>query len=105
MPGEPAKVAAASSVKPTAQNLSVLGLEVAPADDGAGVKVTDVKPDSPAAERGISVGDTILEIAGVEVNSTADVQTALKSSDAKRVLMLLKSGDNQRYVALPHEKS
>jgi serine protease Do len=104
MPGEPEKMAAAPAAKPTAQNLSVLGLEVAPADDGAGVKVTGVKPDSPAADRGISVGDVILEIAGVEVNSTTDVQTALKDSGNKRVLMLLKSGDNQRYVALPNEK-
>ena len=37
-------------------DLSNLGLEIAPADDGAGVKMTKVEPGSVAAERGLSPG-------------------------------------------------
>ncbi len=103
MPGETEKVAAAPA-KPKSDDVGSLGLQVAPADDGAGVKVVEVKPDSPAAERGIKSGDIILEIAGTEVNSLADVKKALEADSNKRVLMLLKSGDNQRFVALPKMK-
>ncbi len=104
MPADPAKQAAKPVAKISA-NVASLGLEVAPADDGAGVKVVEVKPDSPAADRGIRAGDVILEMAGKEVNSAADVNSALGADDNKRVLMLLKSGENQRFVALPRSKS
>jgi serine protease Do len=77
-----------------------LGLEVAPADDGAGVKILKVDPKSAAAEKGIKAGDTILEIAGEVVNSPADVARVLSSDKSKRVLMLLKDGEDQRFVAL-----
>jgi serine protease Do len=51
-----------------------LGLTIAPADkvDGAGkegVVVTKVDPKSAAAERGLSKGDVILEVAGKSVSS------------------------------------
>ncbi len=84
-------------------NLAGLGLLLAPAEDGAGVKVIEVKPDSPAEARGLKAGDIILEVAGSEVHDPADVKAALqgmKSGD-KRVLMLVRSGDGQRFVALP----
>ena len=104
MPGTTPKMAEKQPAAPKV-DLTGLGIEVAPADDGAGVKVIEVKPDSQAAERGIRVGDVILEVAGIEVNSVTDVQAALKSEDNKRVLMLLKSGNDQRFVALSRNKS
>jgi serine protease Do len=85
-------------------DLSGLGLKVAPAEDGQGVKVIEITPNSMAAERGIRAGDIILEVAGREVNSTSDIQTALSSGSNKRVLMLLKNGEGQRFVALPRDK-
>ncbi len=102
MPGESPKMA--SKVKAAPASLTDLGIDVAPADDGAGVKVIGIKPDSAAAERGLQVGDVILEVAGKEVNSLSDMQAALKAHDNKRVLLLLKSGDGQRFVALPNNK-
>jgi serine protease Do len=101
MPDDLSKVASAAPSKPAPGEMDALGLKVEPADDGAGVKVVEVAPNSPAAERGISVGDVILEVAGTEVNSPADVATALKADANKRVLILVKQGDNQRFVALP----
>jgi serine protease Do len=84
-------------------NLTSLGLKLAPAQDGAGVTVTDVAPDSPAAQRGIRSGDVILEIAGKQVHAPADVQQTLAAlkKENKKVVMLIRSGDNQRFVALP----
>ena len=46
-------------------------------------------------------GDVILEVAGAEVHDPADVRDAMKASGKKRVLMLVKSGDGQRFIALP----
>ena len=104
MPSDPAKMAGVT--KPDdGFDLSSLGIEVAPADDGAGVRITQVNPDSAAAERGLKEGDVILEVAGKQVANAADVEAAVKKGDAKRVLMLVRSGDNQRYVALPRERS
>ncbi len=104
MPGEMPKMAGVT--KPDdGFDLSSLGLDVAPADDGAGVKITAVAPNSPAAERGLKTGDVILEVAGKEVATPADVSEAVRTEAGKRVLMLVRSGDNQRYIALPREKS
>ncbi len=81
--------------------LKGLGIQVAPAADGEGVTVTTVEPNSPAAEFGLKQGDVILEVAGHEVRGTADIRDALKSAGKKRVLMLVRSGDTQRFLTLP----
>ncbi len=103
MPNDTPKMAGKAAA-PEKSAMAGLGLEVAPADDGAGVKVLKVAPNSDAARRGIRVGDTILEVAGEVVNSPADVAKILSSDDSKRVLLLLKQGENQRFVALPRAK-
>ena len=45
----------------------------------------------------------ILEVAGKEVHQPADVKSALTAvkGAGKRIVMLIRSGDNQRFVALP----
>ena len=99
MPGEQR-----ASKEPAAQTgnaLAGLGLKVAPAADGAGVTVVEVAPDSPAADRGLKAGDVILEVAGTEVHGPSDVRDALKGAGKKRVLMLVRSGESQRFIALP----
>jgi serine protease Do len=91
------------------KEVSVLGLQLAPASSVAGsgsegVVVTGVSPDGPAAERGFKTGDVILEVAGKPVSNPADIRKALEDArkDNKRtVLMRVKSGDNTRFVALP----
>ncbi|MGE0004947.1 MAG: Do family serine endopeptidase [Parvibaculaceae bacterium] len=100
MPGEEH----AANARPTAPehtSLAELGMRLAPGEDGAGVKVIDVKPGSTAEQRGIRPGDVILEIAGHEVHEPADVKSALASVKGKRIVMLVRSGDNQRFLALP----
>jgi len=97
------QAANATPTEPSRTNLASLGLKLAPAQDGGGVQVLDVAPDSPAAERGIRSGDVILEIGGKEVHAPADVQQVLASLKKanKKVVMLIRSGDNQRFVAMP----
>jgi serine protease Do len=95
----------ANAKKPAAPERSPaqLGMRLAPAEDGAGVKVIDVKPGSAAEENGIRPGDVILEVAGKEVHEPGDLNSAMASakSAGKRIVMLIRSGDNQRFVALP----
>lgn len=102
MPGDD-QMANAKPAAPERSSLAELGVRLAPAEDGAGVKVIDVKPGSAAEERGIRPGDVILEVAGKEVHEPGDVKSALASvkGAGKRIVMLIRSGDNQRFVALP----
>ncbi len=105
MPNEPKMASKDGSPKADSSvQLSDFGLKVAPAQDGAGVTVTEVAPGSPAAERGLKAGDTILEVAGTEVHQPSDVRDALKGNTKTRVLMLVKTEDGQRFVALPTAK-
>jgi len=103
MPGENQAANASKPASPEPGSLAGLGVRLAPAEDGAGVKVIDVKPGSTAEEHGIRPGDVILEVAGKEVHEPGDVRSALASvkGAGKRVVMLIRSGDNQRFVALP----
>ena len=66
---------------------------------GGAYEAAGVRP-----EKGLAVGDTILEVAGAEVHAPSDVRDALKSNDKKRVLMLVKTQDGQRFIALPTAK-
>ena len=84
--------------------LADLGLTVTRADDGKGLVVTDVDPDSDAADRGIQAGDVITSINSVEVKDTQDVTDAMKSASAagrKSVLVQIQRDDNTRFVPLP----
>ncbi len=68
---------------------------------GEGVVVTQVQPNSVAAMAGIKSGDVILQLNRETVNSAAAFNRAVSKSLAeKRVLLLIRSGDIQRYVVL-----
>jgi serine protease Do len=99
------KVAAANPAAPAAPDtLEGFGLTVTPADDGVGLVVTAVEPDSAAAERGIEAGDVILAVNSQEVKSAADLEKAVgAATDAgrKSVLVQLRRDDASRFVALP----
>ena len=73
------------------------------AEDMRGVIVTDVDPNSAAAERNIRPGDVIVEVGLEEVATPDDVLYRVKqASEAKRkfVLLLLDSSGDQRFVAV-----
>jgi serine protease Do len=89
-----------------------LGLTVAPANSVAGagkdgVVVTEVDPNSAAADRGFKEGDVILEVAGKSVASAGDVRDAVnaaRTDNKNSVLMRIKSGGSSRFVAVPLAK-
>ncbi len=90
--------------KPDAGVASVakLGLTLERGHDG--VTITDVDPNSAAADRGLQQGDVILEASGKAVERPAEVAQAFDAARAdgkKSVLLRVKSGDNVRFVALP----
>lgn len=86
-----------------------LGLTVAPASSVAGagtegVVVVEVEAGSPAAERGFTTGDVILDVGGQPVASAGDVRAALAQAQIagkNTVLMRVKKGQTTRYVAVP----
>ncbi|MER8827605.1 DegQ family serine endoprotease [Mesorhizobium sp. M0938] len=95
------------SAPPKADTLADLGLTVTRSDDGKGLVVTDVDPDSDAADRGIQPGDVITSVNSTEVNGTDDVTKAMADavkSGRKAVLMQISRDDSNRFVALPVAK-
>jgi len=64
-----------------------------------GVLITDVDPDSDAAERGLRAGDRIVAVGGTEVRAVTDVSSAVaqaKSQKRPSVLLFVERGGNQR---------
>jgi serine protease Do len=89
---------------------SGLGLKLAPAralpsvGGGKGVAITGIEPSGSAGERGLAIGDVIIEVAGQAVSTPAEVRDALSKArdEGKRfVLMQLRSGETTRFVAVP----
>ena len=90
-----------------ADMLGDLGLTVAKAENGKGLVVTDVDPESDAADRGIQPGGIITSINSAEVNSTQDVSKVMvdaAKAGRKAVLMQITRDDRNRFAALPVEK-
>jgi serine protease Do len=84
--------------------LADLGLTVTTADDGKGLVVTDVAPDSDAAARGIQPGDVITSVNAAEVKGAADVTKAMQEAakaGRKSVLVQVTRDDTNLFVALP----
>ncbi|MCP5083221.1 MAG: Do family serine endopeptidase [Alphaproteobacteria bacterium] len=103
LPGKK-KVASAEKIDDEPKvSLASLGLELSPTD-GQGVAVVDVDPAGPAAAKGLRPGDHILEVSGIEVEDPQSVASAIERADRKgrkSVLLLVRSGENQRFVAIP----
>lgn len=95
------------SSAPATESLESLGLTISPADDGKGLVVTDVDPDSDAADRGIQAGDVIVAVNSKEVSGSADVTAAMADAakaGRKAVLVQVTRDDTSRFVALPVSK-
>jgi len=86
--------------------LAKLGLTLRRSSDG--VVVTDVDPDSAAADNGLKEGDVILEVAGKTVSRPSEVAQAIdaaKGDGKKSVLVRVKSDNGEHFVALPTRAS
>jgi serine protease Do len=98
------------------QREDLLGLSIAPLSDdlrrrfniGSGVEgvvITEVKPNSPAAEKHVKAGDVIVEVTQEKVKQPQDVVARLeevKKSGRRQVLLLLSDAKGElRFVAVP----
>lgn len=85
-----------------------LGLTLAPAASvegagGHGVVVSDIDSDGVAAQKGLQIGDVILEAGGHAVNQPADISAALaeaKKDNRKAILLRVKGADGTHFIAL-----
>ena len=99
----------------SATMLSGLGAKLSPITDAlreqyklnpdqAGVVITEVQGDGPAAGRGLKPGDVIVEVQQEPVTTPQDVQDRLekyRKQNRKTVLMLVQNGDGMRWIPLP----
>jgi serine protease Do len=99
---------------PQSQKVEGLGFSVAGIDEttrerfeiapeAKGAVVTEIDAAGPAAEKGLRVGDVIVEVSQEEVTKAADVTAKIKAAkDAgrKSVLLLVEGEGGMRFVAL-----
>jgi serine protease Do len=108
------KTEEASAPEPEREDL--LGLSIAPLTDELrerynigrtveGVIITEVKPNSPAAQKDVKPGDVIVEVTQEKVKQPQDVKSrllAVKKSGRRSVLLLLSDAKGElRFVAVP----
>ncbi|AQS42032.1 MAG: Protease Do [Candidatus Tokpelaia hoelldobleri] len=105
----PAKInGAADENSPSTQGqadaLDDYGITVTPSENGKGVVVTDVDPDSDAAENGLRPGDVILRVNGREIAKTADISTAMEEAvkqGRNAVLLQVETNGQTHFVPIP----
>ncbi len=83
---------------------SVIGIQRPKGD----IKITDIKPASPAQVAGVLPGDQIVSIAGVEVKNTEEVQKIVAQNLGKRTVFILKRETNgikedKKFTITPRE--
>jgi serine protease Do len=101
---------------PEPEREDLLGLSIAPLTDELrerynigraveGVVITEVKPNSPAAQKDVKPGDVIVEVTQEKVKQPQDVKSrllAVKKSGRRSVLLLLSDAKGElRFVAVP----
>ncbi|MDE1173886.1 MAG: Do family serine endopeptidase [Parvibaculaceae bacterium] len=94
-----ASAAPADAAKP--KTATSLGLSLQGGKDG--VVIQNVDPNSDAADKGVQTGDVILNVDGKGAKAPADVVDAVaaaKKAAKKSVLLLIRTGGQQRFVAL-----
>ncbi|CTQ48447.1 Do family serine endopeptidase [Jannaschia donghaensis] len=72
--------------------------------DAKGLVVTDVEDDSAAFEKGLRAGDVIEEAGQVAVTTVADLEERIETAQEagqKSFLLLVRRGEDARFVALP----
>jgi len=80
------------------------GLSVTPADDGNGLLVTDVKPDSDAESSGILPGDIIRSVNSKPISSAKDMKAAAdeaRKAGRNRIFVQIVRDNANRFITLP----
>jgi serine protease Do len=88
---------------PEAAKLKRLGLKLSNVATDGGVLIADVDPQSDAAAKGLQSGDLIMQVDGAPAASAADLAknlNVIKQKGREAVLLLIKSGEQTRTVAV-----
>ena len=107
MPSEQKEAKAKPDAKEATPAKPKLGLTLEKSSDGHGVVVAAVEPESPAASKGFRAGDVVLKVGNVDVDDPTALVAAIEQASKdghKSVLLLVRSGERQRFVALPTAK-
>ncbi|CAN7646113.1 Do family serine endopeptidase [Rhizobium sp. LjRoot30] len=89
------------------KSLAALGLTVAPAEDGKGVTIVSVDPDSDAADKGLKQGEKITSVNNKEVTSADDVTKIINQAakdGRKKALFQIETQNGNRFTALSIDK-
>lgn len=73
-------------------------------EEGKGLLVTSVEPDSPASRAGLQAGDVIVEADGNEVKGMRDLTKALNSKEEGDVTLTVVRDKNRRTISVTPEK-
>jgi len=104
---------------PTQQGTPQLGLQIAPvtpearerygiAEDAEGVLVVGVRPGSPAAKAGIQAGSLVSMVGQTPVATPEELAGQVKQAaegGRPSVLLLVRTGDEQRFLAVKFENA
>src|SRR5262245_20978231 len=104
MPAEQKEANAQPDTEQTTPAKPKLGLTLEKSSDGKGVLVSAVEPDSPASTKGFRAGDVVLKVGNVDDNDPSALVAAIEQASKdghKSILLLVRSGERQRFVALP----
>lgn len=96
--GEAAELKEAANATTAVANAKLEGAQFGPAEEGSGVEVSDVKPQSPAARNGLRPGDVITAINRRPVRSVAEFQRAVKGQDT--LLVTLNRGPGTLFLVI-----
>ena len=79
-----------------------MGVQLEETENGKGLKVLEVAPDSPAEKAGLKKDDVVLHIGDKEVSSIEDMREAITASEGKIRLDLLREGKKiELMVSIP----
>ncbi|SES15513.1 Do family serine endopeptidase [Rhizobium sp. NFR03] len=84
--------------------LADLGVTVAPSEDGQGVTISQVDPDSDASDRGLKEGEKIVSVNNQEVKSADDILKVIsqaKKDGRSKALFQIQADNASRFIALP----
>jgi serine protease Do len=77
---------------------------VTPSEDGNGVTISSVDPDSDASDRGLKEGEKIVSVNNQEVKSADDILKVIeeaKKDGRTKALFQIETDNASRFVALP----
>jgi serine protease Do len=84
---------------------SSVGLSLVPnADGNGGLLIQKVNPDSAAAEKGLAVGDAILQVDNKPVNTLEEFEAAIegvRERGLNTALVMVERDGNSRFIGLP----